>query len=113
LRATSELRFRLKIDSVAEKKIGCRPRIGGNRRWRYLRLELKAKKAVGSRRRRQRHDEGYHGSRLGAPAGGGVVHTAGSRRARHDPRLHRGAAGGGTGSGARPWALRSAQDRGG
>src|SRR6185437_5353753 len=68
LRATSELRFRLKIDSVAEKKIGCRPRIGGNRRWRYLRLELKAKTAVGSRRRRQRHDEGYHGSRFGAPA---------------------------------------------
>jgi hypothetical protein len=51
------------------KSLRCCPRIGGNRRWRYLRLELKAKTAVGSRRRRQRHDDRYHGSRFGASAG--------------------------------------------
>ena len=53
----------LSVIQTTERLCRCRPRIGGNRRWRYLRLDLKAKTAVGSRRRRQRHDDGYHGRR--------------------------------------------------
>ena len=43
---------------------GAVPGLVGNRRWRYLRLDLKAKTAVRGRRRRHRHDEGYHGKQI-------------------------------------------------
>ena len=46
-----------------------RPRVGGNRKRRHLRLDLKANTAVRGRRRRSRHDEQYDNLGSGATSG--------------------------------------------